>query len=146
MHLTRHTDYALRLLLLLAARKDGTPVPIPEAARLYGISQNHLMKVVKTLAEHGFVRTVRGRAGGLLLAMPATKISLGAVVRATEGHFAMFECMAPGGQCRIARFCRLPAVMHEALDAFLAVLDGSSIEDMMKDNPMLKGLLGAPNG
>src|SRR6185312_2911579 len=94
MHLTFHTDYALRLLMLLALEPDGLHT-IEEAARRYSISRNHLMKVAQTLTRAGFVESLRGRGGGLKLARPAETINLGAVVRATEDGFALVECFDP---------------------------------------------------
>ena len=66
MHLTRHTDYALRLLMLLALEPDELHT-IEEVARRYGISRNHLRKIAQTLAQAGFVESLRGRGGGLRL-------------------------------------------------------------------------------
>ena len=93
MRLTRYTDYAMRVLLQLAARDDGL-ASIGEIARLYDISQNHLMKVVQDLGKAGFVRTVRGRGGGIALAMPADRIVVGQVVRHTEDGFHLVDCTA----------------------------------------------------
>ncbi len=90
MRLTLHTDYALRLLTLLAMEQDGLHT-IEEVARRYGISRNHLMKVTQTLAQFGYLESVRGRGGGIRLGRPAEEINLGAVVRATEDGFALVE-------------------------------------------------------
>ena len=78
MRLTLHTDLALRLLMLLAIEPDQLHT-IEEAARRYGVSRNHLMKVTQTLAQAGFIESTRGRNGGLRLARPAASVSLGAV-------------------------------------------------------------------
>jgi len=83
MRLTRHTDYALRLLMLLAMEPEAKHT-IGEAARRYHISRNHMMKVAQTLVQAGFVGGLRGRRGGLRLERQAEAINLGAVVRATE--------------------------------------------------------------
>ncbi len=98
-------------------------VTIDEIAASYRISGAHLMKVVNALTRAGFLTAVRGRSGGLKLAKPAEEISLGEVVRTTEPDFALVECFATGNQCVITRCCRLAAVIDEALDAFLGVLD-----------------------
>src|SRR5690349_9159776 len=91
MRLTLHTDYALRLLMLLALEPDGLHT-VEEVSRRYRISRNHLMKVVQTLAQAGFVESLRGRRGGLRLRGAAASIKLGAVVRATEDSLALVEC------------------------------------------------------
>jgi Rrf2 family nitric oxide-sensitive transcriptional repressor len=106
MRLTRYTDYAMRVLLHLAARDDGDLSSIGEIAGLYKISQNHLMKVVQDLGKAGFVRTVRGRGGGIALARPADQIIVGQVVRQTEEGFQLVDCAG----CVIAPACTLPRV------------------------------------
>jgi Rrf2 family nitric oxide-sensitive transcriptional repressor len=137
MRLTRYTDYAMRVLLHLAARDDGL-ASIGEIARLYDISQNHLMKVVQDLGKAGFVRTVRGRGGGIALAMPADRIVVGQVVRHTEDGFQLVDCSA----CVIAPACSLPRVLNEATAAFIAVLDKYTVADLMDRRHQMRGLFG----
>ena len=74
MRLTLHTDYALRLMMLLAMEPDHRHT-IEEVARRYGISRNHLMKVAQTLVQAGFIGGLRGRGGGLRLELPAGAIN-----------------------------------------------------------------------
>ncbi|MGE5510260.1 MAG: RrF2 family transcriptional regulator [Bacteroidota bacterium] len=122
MQLTKFSDYALRVLMYTHAAGDRR-VTIEEMAGAYQISRAHLMKVVNALTRAGYLTAVRGRSGGLTLAKPADEIRLGDVVRATEPDFALIECFATGSQCVITGCCRLPRVINEALDAFLAALD-----------------------
>lgn len=91
MKLTRYTDYALRVLMHVAARPERLS-SIGEIARSYGISQNHLMKVVHDLRKSGFLAAVRGRSGGIKLGRPAGEIVIGEVVRHTEDGFDLVEC------------------------------------------------------
>src|SRR5579864_4075969 len=91
MRLTIHTDHALRLLMLLAIEPDKLHT-IEEIAQRYNISRNHLMKIAQTLAQAGFIESLRGRGGGLRLGRAAESINLGAVVRATEDGFTLVEC------------------------------------------------------
>lgn len=130
MRLTAFTDYALRLLLRVAVAGDG-PVTIEEAARVYGISRAHLMKIANTLIRGGYLRGARGRSGGLRLAVEPERIRLGDVVRLTEPDLALVECFATGNQCVVTRACRLPPIFSEALAAFLAVLDAKTLADVM---------------
>jgi Rrf2 family nitric oxide-sensitive transcriptional repressor len=147
MRLTLHTDYALRLLMLLAL-EPGALHTIEEAARRYRISRNHMMKVAQTLAQSGFIESLRGRGGGLRLARAPETINLGAVIRATEDSFALVECFErERNQCVIACACGLRGPLDEALNAFLSVLDRYSLADIMR-NPVslsrMRGLLADP--
>ena len=133
MRLTLHTDYALRLLMLLAMEPDDLHT-VEEVARRYDISRNHLTKVTQTLVQAGFVESQRGRGGGLRLARLAEAINLGAVVRATEDGFALVECFdAEHNTCVIAPACGLRGPLDEALRAFLAVLDRYSLAELIKN-------------
>lgn len=128
MKLKSYTDYALRVLMHLAARPDRL-ASISEIARTYRISHNHLMKVVHDLRKEGFLDAVRGRSGGVKLARPARQISVGDVVRHTEGTFDLVDC----GSCVIAPACALTAALHEARRAFMTVLDSYSLEDLVEE-------------
>lgn len=128
MRLKSYTDYALRVLMHLAARPDRLS-SIGEIARTYRISHNHLMKVVHDLRKEGFVDAVRGRSGGIRLGRPATEISVGQVVRHTEAGFDLVDCAS----CVIAPACALTAALHEARSAFMAVLDGYSLADLVEE-------------
>lgn len=135
MRLTRYTDYAMRVLLYLGAQPDKV-CSIAEIARAYGISQNHLMKVAHDLGKAGYVEGVRGRSGGIRLAKPADRINVGVVVRHTEEGFDLVEC----GECVIAPACGLTGVLAEALAAFMAVLDGHTLADLLKKRSKLMDL------
>ena len=131
MRLTRYTDYSLRVLMYLAAHPDRI-CTIAEMARAYGISQNHLMKVVHQLGKAGYVAGVRGRYGGVTLARPATTINVGEVIRYSETQPgaeapAMLECPV----CPIAPACGLNGVVDEALAAFFAVLERYTLSDLV---------------
>ncbi len=126
MKFTRHTDYALRVLMHLAADPDRL-LSINQIAQAQRVSKNHLMKVVHALSLAGFVATVRGRGGGLRLARPAAEIRVGDVVRSTEGGCPLVDCtgctLAVGG-------CRLTGVLARAQAALSASLDGHTIGDL----------------
>lgn len=126
MRLTRYTDYAMRVLLYLGAREDRL-CSIAEIAQAYDISQNHLMKVVSDLVNAGYLVSVRGRFGGVRLARPPAEINVGAVVRHTEDGFDLVDC----GNCIIAPACGLTGALHQALTAFMKVLDGYTLENLL---------------
>jgi Rrf2 family nitric oxide-sensitive transcriptional repressor len=131
MQLTAYSDYSLRVLIYLALEPERL-VTIEDIARAYGISKSHLMKVVHQLGRRGYVETVRGRRGGLRLARPPEKIRVGEVVRSTEENMALVECFEPGSsQCAIEAACGLRSVLHEALGAFLDVLDRHTLADLV---------------
>ena len=142
MQLTRYTDYSLRVLIYLATHRDGLATT-EQIANAYGISLAHLSKVVKHLARGGYVETVRGRSGGLRLAVPPEEIVLGEVVRSTEETLALVECFAaPGsGACRIEPACDLARVLDQALRAFLGVLDRHTLADVVRRRTTLRQLL-----
>jgi Rrf2 family nitric oxide-sensitive transcriptional repressor len=139
MKLTRYTDYSLRVLLHLAAHPDRL-CSIAEISRAYGISENHLMKVVHDLGKGGFVTTARGRGGGLRLGRPADVISIGEVVRYTEDGLELVDCES----CVIAPACALTGLLDDALGAFLAVLDRATLADMLPDADRLRRLFLQP--
>lgn len=141
MRLTTFTDYTLRVLMYLAVQPDRRAT-IPEIAAAYGISENHLMKVVHQLGRAGTVESVRGKGGGVRLARPAGEIRLGAVVRASEGDGAIVECMEPGGGgCRIGRNCRLAGILVEGFEAFYAALDAYTLADLVANRETLQNIL-----
>ena len=126
MRLTRYSDYAMRVLLHLGAEPERM-ASIASIAGAYGISRNHLMKVVHDLGKAGFVDSVRGRSGGIRLARAPEQINLGEVLRHTEEGFDLVDC----ANCIIAPACGLTAVVNEALAAFLAVFDRYSLADIL---------------
>lgn len=132
MHLTLHADYSLRVLLYLAARPERL-VSTQEVSEAYGISKNHLVRVVQALGKHGFIEVRPGRSGGITLARAPAEISLGQVFRATEPSLHLVECFdREKNTCPIAPACGLKGVLFEARDAFLAVLDKYSLADVTK--------------
>lgn len=130
MQLTIYTDYALRTLMYLGAN-GGRPVPATEVAAAFRISANHLAKVAKDLVRGGYVRSHRGRTGGLELAMPPSKINIGQVVRFTE-TLDLLECFDRAtSTCPLTGACKLERTLHEAQAAFLAVLDRTTLADLV---------------
>lgn len=145
MRLTRYSDYSLRVLMYLAVC-PGHAATIAEISGAYGISKAHLMKVAHELGRTGFLTTLRGRGGGLRLARAPGEIRVGDVVRQTESPMDLVECFDPAtSHCRIERICALRGALDEALEAFLATLDGYTLADLVRRRrqPLL-ALLTAP--
>ena len=134
MRLTRFTDYALRVLIYLGAHGRANRLStIGDIAAAYGISENHLMKVVHHLARQGYVETARGKGGGMRLARAPDTINIGEVVRAAEDDFALVECLRRvGGRCPIAPACVLSSALVRARAAFFDVLDSQTLADALK--------------
>lgn len=142
MRLTVYTDYALRVLMYVAVRGEPRPT-IAQIAASYGISRNHLMKVVHELGVAGYLETARGKNGGLRLARPAGEIGLGEVVRRTEPDLALVPCFDPvNAACAISPACRLRGALNQARLAFLQVLDGYTLADLVENRGALQDLLG----
>jgi len=141
MQLSKLTDYALRTLVLVAVR-DPELVTVAEIARVHRIPEGHVRKITNLLAREGFLASVRGRTGGYRLASPAERIVLGRVVRATESDLRLVECFDPSSAlCRLEPGCVLRAVLAEALDAFLAVLDRTTLAEIVVERRRLAQLL-----
>ncbi|RBW48671.1 RrF2 family transcriptional regulator [Marinobacter sp. F3R11] len=142
MHITRYTDYSLRVLIYLSAQRDGLAT-IQEIADSYDISRNHLMKVVHQLNKKGYIETVRGKKGGMRLQMAPEDINVGVLVRETEQDLSIVECHSANNTCKITSVCGLRPVFGEALQAFLSVLDKYTLQDVIKDQyqPQLLRLL-----
>lgn len=141
MRLTQFSDYALRLSLYLGAHPDRL-VPITEIAESYGVSYHHLTKVATMLSEAGVVGAVRGRNGGLRLAMAPSAINIGWLVRQTEPDMILVECFDHANDtCPITKECRLRRALKDALRAFLQTLDEYTLADFLGNTPQQQRLV-----
>jgi Rrf2 family nitric oxide-sensitive transcriptional repressor len=142
MQLTLYTDYSLRLLIYLGSHPEGAT--IPQVSCAFGINRNHLVKVAHHLGRLGYIKTTRGKSGGLRLNVPAEKLVVGHVVRAVE-DMRLVECFnRDGGRCPITPVCKLKHVLFEAQQAFLATLDQYTLADLLQQPEELRALLLAP--
>ena len=129
VHLTFHTDYALRVLIYLM-RHPGERATTREMAEFYGVSHHHLIKVAKTLTRAGWLVATRGAGGGLTLAAHTPDARVGEIVRFTESG-DLVECFAPAtNTCPIAETCALQPLLYRARRAFFEVLDGHTVRDL----------------
>jgi len=142
MRLTRQTDYALRVLMHVALG-DGDLDRIDAVASDFGISRNHLSKVVHNLSARGYLQTVQGRNGGFRLARDAADIAVGQVIRDIEPDFDLVECFdSATSQCCIQKNCVLAGEFDKALEAFLASLDKVTLSDLVRPRRSLRDQLG----
>lgn len=131
MQLSLHADYGLRVLLYLGSH-PGEIVSTKRISEAYGISKNHLVRVMQTLGEHGYVRVIPGRSGGVTLAKDPAAIRLGEVVRAAEPTMDLVECFdQETNTCPIIHVCGLKSHLARALEAFLAELNKNTLADLM---------------
>ncbi|MGF1684395.1 nitric oxide-sensing transcriptional repressor NsrR [Photobacterium minamisatsumaniensis] len=141
MQLTSFTDYGLRALIYLATLPEGELTSITKVTEVYGVSRNHMVKIINKLGQLGYVDTVRGKNGGIRLGMPAERIVIGDVVRAIE-PLQIVNCSEDF--CHITPACRLKEVLFSARQAFLAELDQHTLSSLIDDNPPLRVLLEQP--
>lgn len=138
MQLTMQTDYALRTLMFLASRSERAK--IADVAELFGISINHVAKVVNLLSRYGYIRSVRGLGGGIELAIPLEKIRLGEVIERFEGNLHLLECINTENVCAIQPFCKLKGVLAEAERVQLEYLNSVTLADVAPSTRQLMSI------
>jgi Rrf2 family nitric oxide-sensitive transcriptional repressor len=138
VQLTSFTDYGLRALIYMASLPADKMTSISEVTEVYGVSRNHMVKIINQLSREGFVTAVRGKNGGIRLGKPAESIRIGDVVRALE-PLSLVNCSSDF--CHITPACRLKQVLQQAVKNFLEELDSHTLADMVEDNSPLYKLL-----
>lgn len=170
MRLTNYSDYALRSLIYLAVRPEPPLLAnISDIADSYGISKSHLTKIIHQLGQLGYIESVRGKNGGIRLARAPKDINLGVLIKQIEPDFDLVECFATpendgsndgrhvhsaglpitlidetkhkSSGCVISPACQLKGVFFEALTAFLKVLEGYTLADIINNQDELTTLL-----
>ena len=140
MRLTTFTDYSLRVLIYLGTHKDQRAA-VGEIAQAYGISRNHLMKVILFLSAETYVETIRGKGGGVHLKMDPDQIRIGVLVRKAEMGTALVECFSQDSECCIEPVCLLRGVLEDAMNAFYGVLDEYTLADLIQNRVSLQRFL-----
>jgi len=139
LQLTSFTDYGLRALIYLATLPAGQMTSISEVTDTYGVSRNHMVKIINQLSRAGYVAAVRGKNGGIRLGRPAEEIVICQVVRDME-PLQLVNCHSDF--CHITSACRLKKALHDAVQSFLRELDQYTLADLVEDNhPLYKILL-----
>jgi Rrf2 family nitric oxide-sensitive transcriptional repressor len=147
MRLTKFTDLALRVTMLLAvAEPDETPTA-RDAAEAVAAPYSHVAKVVSRLQHLGVLEARRGRGGGLALTGFGRDASVGWLVRELEGSDEVVGCEdAP--PCPLRAVCRLRGLLRQAQEAFYATLDPVTVRDLVAApaQPTLVRLLASRSG
>jgi len=106
-------------------------VSTEEMSSFYGISKNHLVKVVNHLGHLKFVVIKRGRSGGVKLARDPSQINLADVVQASEPDFYLTECFdVKTNVCVITPSCALKTVLKRAHQSFIQTLGTATLADV----------------
>jgi len=131
MRLLASTDYALRVLMLLASAPGDARISVDRLARtLGGLSRNHLHKIVQELTALGITRTTRGAGGGVTLAVSPQSVRLGSLLRQLEADQPMVECFRENdSSCPMLPTCRLRAMLAAARDGFYESLEAFTLAD-----------------
>lgn len=144
MRITKRTNIAIRLLMFCAANPDRLVTKTEIAARC-NTSESHLAQVVNRLAQMGFLRTQRGRTGGMMLARPVAQISVGEVFRRLEENVPVAECFADvDNTCPLTECCRLRPALGDAMEAFYQRLDAVTLDTLVCGNDALLSMLSPP--
>ncbi len=141
MQLTLYSDYSIRVLLYLATKNDS-PATISEVAESFQVSRNHLVKVVHNLSINGYIRTTRGKKGGMTLGRSPELICIGELLRKTEPDFRIVDCLgSEPSRCPIDAVCGLKFILKGARDAFLKQLDQYTLLDITGNKEVLRPIL-----
>lgn len=141
MRLTMRANLAMRVLMQCAVNHPGV-IRAADVAEACNASANHVAQVVSQLAAAGYLRTLRGRGGGIALGRAAEEIPVGQVLRLIEREVPITECMAgDANTCPLTAVCRLKSALCRALDAFFAELETVSLADLVRENTGLASLL-----
>lgn len=135
MQLTLKGDYAVRVMVDLAAQPAGAIVRTEEICRRTGVPPAYLSKIVQSLARGGLVRTQRGTHGGIRLSEEPPAITLRRVIEAVEGPIYLNRCLIRPGECPRDRFCPVHPVWRRIQEIVTRELDAVRITDLADASP-----------
>ena len=138
MRLTTFTDLGLRTLMYLANLPPKQLSSVAEVSKVYNISQNHMVKVVGKLNKFGYLTAIRGKNGGICLALPQDKINIGDVIRNLENHLDGVDCMR--SSCQLIPYCELKKALSKAMESFLSAMDNYTLTDLVVNKQQLTPL------
>ena len=135
MKISTKGRYALRLLADIAANSESGPVSIKDVSRRECISDKYLEQIISTLNAAELVRSVRGPQGGYLLRKPASDITVGMVLRVTEGGMTPVVCLEDAGACDMQASCTTKNLWKRLDKAINSVIDTTTIADLVNERP-----------
>ncbi len=134
MRLSNFSDYGIRVLMYTAGIDRSKLCTTKEVSDYYGISYNHLVKVVHKLSSLGYLKIKKGRSGGFELNRDPKKVRLGEIVKDLEPDFFIVECFDSNNQnCKVLSFCKAKSPLFKAQKAFLRELNRTSLYDLTKN-------------
>jgi len=132
MRLSTRSRYGLRALLDIALHEDERPVMLREIAEREGISKPYLEQLILALQAAGFVRSIRGKKGGFVLAKAPSEIPLIEVIRALERTFSFVDCIDNPQTCPRNVHCVTKKLWHRLKEALERELTGLTLQDLME--------------
>ena len=126
--------YALRLMTDIALNEGQGPVSIREIAERQEISDKYLEQIIGLLGKAGLVKSIRGAGGGYSLSDKPENITVGTILRVTEGDLAPVRCMQEGAEtCTRESICATRMVYGRVYDAINGVVDHITLRDLMDE-------------
>lgn len=132
MRVSTRGRYALRLMLDLAMNNTGEPVRLKDVAKRQEISEKYLEQIISILNKVGFVKSVRGPAGGYSLKRKPEEYTVGMILRLTEGSLAPVDCVEDGTDCGRADQCVTVLLWKKLNDAINGVVDNITLADLVE--------------
>jgi Rrf2 family nitric oxide-sensitive transcriptional repressor len=139
MRLTKHTDYAFRVLIYLASMPEDRLSTVQEIAEKFDVSRSHIMKIVHKLAGAGLIHASRGQHGGIRLGQPKESIDLRSVIELMEATLAPVNCDDP--VCIIKKNCALKNILFEGQRLFLEHVERYTLADLAEPTVSIVSLL-----
>ena len=139
MRITSFTDYSLRTLMYLANLPADQLSSIKEVSAFYNISQNHMSKVIAQLAKCGYIHTIKGKGGGISLAISPDKIRIGRVIQQLENKLDGVDCLS--SNCPLRPGCKLKIALIKAVESYIATLNEYTLADFTENNEDISYLL-----
>ena len=141
MKISTKGRYALRMVVDLAIYQENSFVSLKDIAERENISKKYLEQIVPMLNKSGILKTTRGHRGGYMLAKKAEEITVGDVLRATEGSLAPVSCLEyQPNECERKNECSTLYIWEGLYKLVTDYLDGITVRDILEKNPEISGI------